>query len=269
MEGPDAGALSMPPAPQLTSAELAAEMAELYWMAILRDHKFSKIEAGTDAKVTTAVASLNKFEWFGKGSLPIGADRKRPRATPQNLFRGVTAGDEVGPYVSQFLLTGTNTLPNRTPTRKPPVLPDFQSGKILYGAVVIDQRITPAVAKRDYMTTWEEWLAIQNGANPANSDTFRSARFITTPRDLATYVHYDALYEAYLNACLILLETGAKADPGLPFAMSKSRRQEGFGVFGPTHVLTLVTEVATRALKCVWRQKWMVHRRAGRKRSPG
>jgi hypothetical protein len=27
-------------------------------------------------------------------------------------------------------------------------------------------------------------------------------------------------------------------------------------------VLSLVTEVATRALKCVWRQKWMVHRRA-------
>jgi hypothetical protein len=39
-------------------------------------------------------------------------------------------------------------------------------------------------------------------------------------------------------------------------------RQEGFGVFGGPHVLSLVTEVATRALKCVWRQKWMVHRRA-------
>jgi hypothetical protein len=42
MEGPDAGSLAIPPAPQLTSAELAAEMAELYWMALLRDRKFSE-----------------------------------------------------------------------------------------------------------------------------------------------------------------------------------------------------------------------------------
>ena len=258
MEGPDAGSLSIPPAPQLTSAELAAEMAELYWMALLRDRKFSEIEDGTGAKVGAAVTSLNQFEWFAGGT-PIDPDRKRPPVTAQSLFRGVTAGDEAGPYVSQFLLMGTNSLPHRG---QPPMAADFQSGRILYGAVTIDQRITPAVAKRDYMTAWDEWLAIQNGAKPADSDTFGSARFITTPRDLATYVHYDALYQAYLNACLILLEMGAKPDPGLPFAMGKSRRQEGFGVFGPTHVLTLLTEVATRALKCVWRQKWMVHRRA-------
>src|SRR5581483_5339602 len=31
--------------------------------------------------------------------------------------------------------------------------------------------------------------------------------------------------------------------------------------FGNPHVLTLVTEVATRALKAVWFQKWYVHRR--------
>jgi hypothetical protein len=29
----------------------------------------------------------------------------------------------------------------------------------------------------------------------------------------------------------------------------------------PTHILSLVTEVATRALKAVWCQKWFVHRR--------
>jgi hypothetical protein len=259
LQGPDAGSLSIPPAPQLTSAELAAEMAELYWMALLRDRKFSEIEDGTGAKVADAVASLNQFEWF-TGGLPIEPDRKRPPVTAQSLFRGVTAGDEVGPYVSQFLLMGTNTLPNRGSM---PVLADFQAGKILYGAVTIDQRITPAKAKRDYMTAFPDWLVIQNGSGPTLPDEFEmSPRFIMTPRDLATYVHFDALYEAYLNACLIMLEIGAPFDPGLPFAHGKSRRQDGFGVFGPTHVLTLVTEVATRALKCVWRQKWMVHRRA-------
>jgi hypothetical protein len=87
-----------------------------------------------------------------------------------------------------------------------------------------------------------------DGSSPTHSG---SPRFISTPRDLATYVHYDALYEAYLDACLIMLESGVPFDPGLALANGRSRRQEGFGVFGPTHVLSLVTEVATRALKCV------------------
>jgi hypothetical protein len=37
--------------------------------------------------------------------------------------------------------------------------------------------------------------------------------------------------------------------------------QIGFGTFGAPHIWTLVAEVATRALKAVWYQKWFVHRR--------
>jgi hypothetical protein len=72
-------------------------------------------------------------------------------------------------------------------------------------------------------------------------------------------VHFDALYEAYLNACLILLSIPARFDPGNPYV--DSRTQDGFGTFGGPHILSLVTEVATRALKAVWYQKWGVHRR--------
>ena len=84
-------------------------------------------------------------------------------------------------------------------------------------------------------------------------------------RDLASYVHFDALYEAYLNACLILLGMPARCDPGNPYIdmlMHRTQRtQDGFGTFGPAHILSLVTEVATRAIKAVWFQKWGVHRR--------
>jgi uncharacterized protein YozE (UPF0346 family) len=237
MEGPDAGAVSIPPAPAVTSPEVAAEMAELYWMALLRDVKFADIESGAGAQVATAVGSLNQLDWFrGSAGTPIGPDRKRPPVTAQSLFRGVLAGDEVGPYVSQFLLTGTNKLANRT---QPPVLADFQDGRISYGAIAIDQRVTPAMAGTDYMTDFDEWRMIQDGAKPAATDAFETTpRFITTPRDLATYVHFDALYEAYLNACLILLEIGALRNPGMPFQAGS--RQEGFGTFGGPHVLSLV-----------------------------
>jgi len=45
LQGPDPDALALVPAPRLDSAEMAAEMAELYWMALLRDVNF--IDFGT------------------------------------------------------------------------------------------------------------------------------------------------------------------------------------------------------------------------------
>src|SRR6185503_16835219 len=54
-------------------------------------------------------------------------------------------------------------------------------------------------------------------------------------------------------------ELGAPFAAGLPPASSTT--QSGFAEFGGPHVLSLVTEVATRALKAAWCQKWLVHRR--------
>lgn len=72
-------------------------------------------------------------------------------------------------------------------------------------------------------------------------------------------MHVDALYEAYLNACLILLGANAPLNPGNPYTGSTT--QFGFGTWGGPHILSLVCEVATRALKCVWWHKWYMHRR--------
>ena len=51
----------------------------------------------------------------------------------------------------------------------------------------------------------------------------------------------------------------APVDQGNPY--QHSANQAVFGTYGPPHLLSLVTEVATRALKAVWFQKWFVHRR--------
>jgi hypothetical protein len=163
----------------------------------------------------------------------------------------------VGPYVSQFLLIG-NADPalGLTPA----------DGLITYGTLKIDQRqrtvLSPAAGAggRDFLTTFPDWLAVQRGRDDKGADLFDpQQRFIRNLRDLGNYVHFDALYEAFLNACLILLSIPAPFDPGNPYV--DSRTQDGFGTFGPPHILTLLTEVATRALKAVWFQKWYVHRR--------
>jgi hypothetical protein len=123
---------------------------------------------------------------------------------------------------------------------------------------------------RDYLTTFAEWLTIQNGCRPAQGDLIDSVmRLIRNGRDLGQYVHIDVLFQAYFNAMLILLQgpspsnggtgLGAPFDQGNPYP--PGHNQEGFGTFGGPHIATLLCEVATRALKAVWYQKWSVHRR--------
>lgn len=232
LEGADAQAVTIPPAPRIDSAENSAEMGELYWMAVCRDVDFSNYAA--DPLVAQAAQSLSAPAAGGEFS-----DFRGPKigaaVTPGTLFRGIGRGALAGPFVSQFLL-------------KP----------IPYGTLEISQQQKSGPAG-DFMTAFPTWLAIQRGFNPGMPVPTPPDLFIRTLRNLANYVHFDALYEAYLNACLILLGMKARFDPGNPYIAS--RTQEGFGTFGPPHILTLVTEVATRALKAVWFQKWGVHRR--------
>ncbi|SDD09891.1 vanadium-dependent haloperoxidase [Actinokineospora iranica] len=228
LEGTDAQALLMPAAPRVDSARNSAEMVELYWMALCRDVPFTDFD--TNPLAEQAAAELSRLSDYR-------APKENGRVTPGLLFRGDTPGDRRGPYLSQFLLR------------------DIQ-----YGTLRIPQTHDTVRRNRDFLTKFDDWLAVQRGERvaPIQRDHV-NRRFLRTPRDMANYVHFDALYEAYLNAALILLGLDAPVDNGNPYRHSAN--QEGFGTYGPPHVLTLVTEVATRALKAAWFQKWFVHRR--------
>lgn len=229
-EGPDSQGLVMPPAPRIDSPQNSSEMAELYWMALARDVEFTNF--ATDSIVAAAADDLtNNFTDF-RGPKIDGM------VTPDTLFRGDTPGDLAGPYISQFLLKD-----------------------IRYGTFLLRQRQGTVAAGVDHLTTFAEWLSVQNGAArmPNGPDPSLPARYIQTPRDLASYVHFDALYEAYLNALLILISINAPFDAGNPYNFSSN--QQGGSTYGVPHILTLVAEVATRAMNAVFFQKWFVHRR--------
>ncbi|MEL7420651.1 MAG: bromoperoxidase, partial [Cyanobacteria bacterium J06555_3] len=128
----------------------------------------------------------------------------------------------------------------------------------------------------DFMTNRCDYVSVQRGLEQVpeayckDEQGLTLRRFISTPRDLATYVHYDALYQAYLNACIILLEMKTPFDPafdhlsggGVASVNTTTRRNAGgFALFGGPHILNLVTEVATRALKAVRFQKFNNHLR--------
>jgi membrane-associated phospholipid phosphatase len=228
LEGPDPQSLTIPPAPRIDSARNSAEMVELYWMALMRDVPFTKFE--TNQLAARAAADLSQLSDYR-------APRQNGKITPAVLFRGDERGVVRGPYLSQFLFRD-----------------------IEYGTLLVPQLLDTVAEKQDFLTDFDSWLAVQRGfAQPPIERDRVNRRYLRTPRDLANYVHFDALYEAYLNATLILLSLGAPPDNGNPYVHSAN--QEGFGTYGGPHLLSLVTEVATRALKAQWFQKWFVHRR--------
>jgi hypothetical protein len=269
LEGPDTQEPTLPPAPRFDSTMEAHEIGELYWMAVARDVHFASY--ATDPIIQQAITSLNnEFPLFG-GTTPV---------TAQNVFRGIYPGEQVGPYVSQFLWKG-----NADPRKPDGQGRDADEGFITYGSQVIDQRqltVKPAI---DYLTSFPTWLNAQNGSDFRGQDQFDPAqrRFIRNLRDGANFVHFDQVINAYYNAAMILLSeptgnqlSGVGAgrpmvdmeflyNKGNPYdpsgALYDSRTQVGFATFGPAHLLELLSEVLGRALRTVWFQKWYVHRR--------
>ncbi len=224
LEGTDSHQLAIGTPPSVASREMADTAVENYWMALCRDVNFTQY--GNEPLTTAAITELNSLPAF-HGPKPV---------TPQNLFRGFTHGDVLGPYPSQFLL-----------------LP------FAYGAVPISQLLSTYSPGIDYMTDQASWLAVQNGQGPFGSNQIDpNPQHMRNGRGLSAYVHIDVLYEAYLNACLILIDKGAPLDPNNPYV--NSRTQTGFGTFGNPHLKALVAEVSQRALKTVWYMKWFVHR---------
>jgi membrane-associated phospholipid phosphatase len=227
LEGPDSHQVTMPPPPNFASAETAGEMVELYWMSLLRDVNFSEYDTHP-----LALAASNELS----GLADFRGPRQQGKVSPTTLFRSNLAGNLNGPWLSQFLLK------------------DFY-----FGSNFFSQKIRTRPQDQDFMTNYGDWLEVQNGAEPITPVYDQTPRYIRNLRDLAEWVHVDALYQAYLQACLILLDQGTRLDPGLPLYDAKA--QAGFAQCGGPHILSLITEVATRALKAVWYQKWFVHHR--------
>lgn len=238
-EGWDPHQLVQPPAPRLDSAEAAGEMVELYWMALLRDIPFLAWE--NRPIVQRAADELSALTDFR-------GPRQGGRVTLQTLFRDDLPGATVGPYVSQFLLLGTP-----------------------FGAEFVQRKMRTTLPGDDHATTPGEWLAVQQGEVPRTAKHDPVRRYVRAPRDLGEWVHVDVLFQAYFGACLILGTPpepgnrptgggiGCPVNVGNPYLASLT--QEGFGTWGGPGFKSLLCEVATRALKAVWHQKWFVHRR--------
>lgn len=229
LDGADSAQFSVESPPTFSSAWEAADAVELYWRAITRDVPHT--EFATHPLIAEAVADLNAM-----------SDYRGPRengvVTPQTIFRGFQPGAQKGPFLSQFLL-----------------LPYY------FGNARIHQVFETPVAGEDFMTSWAEWMAIQNGAAPTRHLTFDTThRYLRNGRDMGEWLHRDFSYQGPMVACLILLGWGESTwDPGNP--TTHSVKQCGFTTLGGPDVLDLVARASRPGLNATWFQKWQVHRR--------
>jgi len=227
LTGPDAHQPDLQAAPALASAEAAGELAELYCQALTRDVPFARYDIDPD--VNRAAAYLSAFP-------ELRGPRAGTRVSPATIFRGTTAGDLAGPYVSQFL---------------------YQP--VPYGPYTVAQRVRVTAPSADYLTEYADWLAAQNGAGGGPMSFLPGTRYIVCARDLAEYVHRDFSFQAFLNAALIL--ASAPVARSNPYRRPELRNQEPFTTFGQPHVLDVMSHAANLALRAAWCQKWIVHRR--------
>ena len=239
LEGSDPQVFPFPAPPAFDSAEEAGELVELYWHALLRDVPFTQYDS--HPLVQAACDDLSKLSDF-RGPKIDG------RVTPATLFRDTAPGILAGPHVSQFLL-------------KP----------VPFGTQFMEQPIRTYLSGVDYVTDYATWLDIQNGWNPPGPRFEAQRYFVRNGRDLARWVHKDVFFEAYLNACQIMItapdasdETtgggiGAPLDAANPYRGSHT--QQGNATFGAAHIQSLVSSVVIQALKAAWYFKWFVHRR--------
>jgi hypothetical protein len=168
LEGTNSHQLAIGTPPSVASQSIADTAVENYWMALCRDVNFT--QHGNEPLTSAAIAELNSL---------AACSHPKP-VTPQNLFRGFTAGDSLGPYVSQFLLQPFN-----------------------YGAVPVSQRLITYVPGMDYMTDQASWLAVQNGQEPfGQNQADPNPQHARHGRGLAAYVHVDVVYEAYFERVL-------------------------------------------------------------------
>jgi hypothetical protein len=221
LQGLDAHATVIPPAPRTDSAQTAAEAVEHYWGALLNDVPFG--EYATNPLVGQAVTDLNNMSF-----LQSSANNLCPfPVTRQNLFRGQFVpgdGNVKGPYVSQFM-----------------VQPAY------YGPQLLDQRYRTCLpisqGGQNYMTSVSEYQLVQNGGDSGRPLVFDPlARYLRSGRDLTCYTNVDVLYQGYFTAFLVLAGLGASPNPGSPYIGSTS--QKAFATLGGPDAAGTMAEMA-------------------------
>jgi len=247
LQGCDSSLFKMPAAPTLDSTHAAAEMIEVYELAYCRDVRFEDYGTGQNSdadgqggSITSSMAAILQ----DLGSAYKGPRNSMGQVDASVLFRGVSAGDLQGPYVSQYLYF--------------PLHPFMQP-------LLEKEQLFPIAQSREFGVSVADLVSIQDGNVPKPYRTAdfdqNNLRHLITGRDMGTLVHSDIPGEIVGNAANILFYYGFPLAQNFPYENGSAPNEEGFATFGIADMYTIIYEVMWEALKVAWAQKWRAQRR--------
>lgn len=259
---PPTTSLQLPPPPEMGPAELAAEMAELYALSLVRDLPFSVmqdphsriwIDSTTQFTLHELLCELRSLSWFDEQALPVPgpvetvfrcqadsgeADHRRGlrrngdgQLTLRTLFRGIVGHRGEALRLSAFHHTDRDGEIELEPSEPP-------------------ESDAP-------MSRWLDWIERFSGAALALPGQGKEIMpGLATPRELVARVQRSHPCRIYFNAVLRLLARGVKFDPGLQNAGEAVSAQ---------NLLSLMAETADRAFSAAMQ----AHGRTNRLSRPG
>lgn len=263
---PATSQLALPDAPVMTPQELAAEMAELYALSLIRDVPFTAlndphhavwIDGRTRFTLHELLCELRSLSWFDgdapsargaaapavPGSLAAEGDADHRRGlrlngdgqlTLRTLYRGAVARGGQGMRISAFHATDHAARHDPEPCERP-----SRDAPMSHWVSYVDRSAGAALA-----------LPGAGGAGCAP---------LGTPRALVERVRASHPCRIYYNAALMLLARGTAFDAGLGLEMGRDAPMTA------QRLLALMAETAERAFGAAMSRQ----ARAGRLSRPG
>jgi membrane-associated phospholipid phosphatase len=233
---------SIPPAPTITSNEGAAELLEVYAMALLRDFDLTLLDSSSSEydtftneqkqTVQKYVDALNDVKQYIQYS-----PKNNANITIGTLFRGLSPGDLRGPYLSQFLFY-------------PAYLGNFYAEQKF---VLYDNSRNKIDINKNYGLDYNYVKDLLNGISKPLVAKTQKLRFLQTIRDAAIYINRDEIWQPFFITAAILLDNGIK--PGF-FTSARKAPSSRFVNLGPVDLYTLMMKAVKLAMNACWVWKW-------------
>lgn len=255
--GSDSSLFKLEPFFELSSVDAATSMLEVYLMALCRDVFFSDYGTGrgtdSDESISSLTSTASKvLQVLNKKSYK-GPRTKKGHIDKTVLFRGNSAGDLIGPYVSQFLL-----MPLKL------IFPSASGAEVFSSYMVETKQLRCVAQKREFGVSFKDFVALQNGVVPkkyAVTDyDFKKMRYPVTGRDLASLTHYDRPYEIYHNTVTLLASHGFPLSKVFPYGADGTLNESPLVSMGIADVYSMLGTLMLEGLKASWTQKWRVYR---------
>ena len=234
LAGAPQGSIPVPEPGAIFSRRLGSEMLEVYSQALSRDVPFSVYS--TDPTITQVIQALNQPDVLSK--LTNRYQFPAP-ITSASIFKGISAAEQAGPYISQFLYRDVVN---------GGMLPAVQ--RYQYYPKTIPANVV------EFGTTLAQTLQINQGIYPTLT-VAPSYVYIYNGRSLGEAVHKDTPFQFFYNALCILDSLKAPANPTFPVLSVQSDFVCGRGIVSR---FCKFGEACCLALQHAWFWKWLHYR---------